>query len=210
MSILNQLFMEVQSHGNDYEDLVIKRFTGLTKKEYDKLKGKGGYTSSMDIVKGLLSNKDRSVKTAKNNKVDCGDILRRMNEKEYEIIVGQYRQDGGNKVVHTEYVFNIKPEDYDKLWGTMKYELVEEFNKFVKSIPAGREAQQATKGERTRIKNNISCKDALMVIHPKVDSKKQRRVQCSFKINEMIAAGVEYTKTPINIVIKSSERTFNK
>mgnify|MGYP001432306439 FL=1 len=210
MSILNQLFMEVQSHGNDYEDLVIKRFTGLTKKEYDKLKGKGGYTSSMDIVKGLLSNKDRSVKTAKNNKVDCGDILRRMNEKEYEIIVGQYRQDGGNKVVHTEYVFNIKPEDYDKLWGTMKYELVEEFNKFVKSIPAGREAQQATKGERTRIKNNISCKDALMVIHPKVDSKSQRRVQCSFKIDQMISSGVEYTKKDINIVIKSSARKFNK
>ena len=202
--------MEVQSHGNDYENLVIKRITGKGKKEYDKLKGKGGYTSSMDIVKGLLSDRDRSVKTTNGNKVDCGDILRRMREKEYEIIVGQYRQDGGNKIVHTEYVFNIKPEDYDKLWGTMKYELVEEFNKFVKSIPAGREAQQATKGERTRIKNNISCKDALMVIHPKVDSKKQRRVQCSFKINEMIAAGVEYTKTPINIVIKSSERTFNK
>ena len=29
--------MEVQSHGNDYEDLVIKRLTGLSKKEYDAL-----------------------------------------------------------------------------------------------------------------------------------------------------------------------------
>ena len=202
--------MEVQSHGNDYENLVIKRITGKGKKEYDKLKGKGGYTSSMDIVKGLLSDKDRSVKTTNGNKVDCGDILRRMREKEYEIIVGQYRQDGGNKIVHTEYVFNIKPEDYDKLWGTMKYELVEEYDRFIKSIPKTREGQQATKEERTRIKNNIACKDALMVIHPKVDSKSQRRVQCSFKIDQMIESGIEYTKKDINIVIKSSARKFNK
>ncbi len=49
-----------------------------------------------------------------------------------------------------------------------------------------------------------------MVIHPKVDSKKQRRVQCSFKIDEMISSGVEYTKKDINIRIKSSARKFNK
>ena len=133
-----------------------------------------------------------------------------MREKEYEIIVGQYRQDGGNKVIHTEYVFNIKPQDYDKLWGTMKYELVEEYDRFIKSIPKTREGQQATKEERTRIKNNIACKDALMVIHPKVDSKSQRRVQCSFKIDQMIESGIEYTKKDINIVIKSSVRKFNK
>ena len=202
--------MEVQSHGNDYEDLVIKRITGKGKKEYDKLKGKGGYTSSMDIVKGLLSDRDRSIKTTNGNKVDCGDILRRMREKEYEIIVGQYRQDGGNKVIHTEYVFNIKPQDYDKLWGTMKYELVEEYDRFIKSIPKTKEGQQSTKEERTRIKNNIACKDELMVIHPKVDSKSQRRVQCSFKIDQMIDSGIEYTKIPINYTIKSSKRTFNK
>ena len=202
--------MEVQSHGNDYEDLVIKRLTGLSKKEYDALKGKGGYTSSMDIVKGLLSDRDRSVKTTKGNKVDCGDILRRMSEKEYEVIVGQYRQNGGYKVIHTQYTFNIKPEDYNKLWGNMKYELVEEYDSFIKSIPSGKDAQQSTKEERTIRKNNISCKDALMVIHPKVDSKKQRRVQCSFKIDEMITSGVEYTKKDVNITIKSSVRKFNK
>ena len=49
-----------------------------------------------------------------------------------------------------------------------------------------------------------------MVIHPKVDSKNQRRVQCSFKIDEMVAAGVEYMKKDMNIRIKSSVRTFNK
>ena len=92
----------------------------------------------------------------------------------------------------------------------MKYELVEEYDTFIKSIPAGREAQQNTKIKRQVLKNAISDKKALMVIHPKVDSKKQRRVQCSFKIDQMIASGVEYAKKDINITIKSSARKFNK
>ena len=82
--------MEVQSHGNDYEDFVIKRLTGKSKKEYDSLKGKGGYTSAMDLVEGLLVDKNYSIKTAKGNKVDCGDILRRMSEKSYTVVVGQW------------------------------------------------------------------------------------------------------------------------
>ena len=48
-----------------------------------------------------------------------------------------------------------------------------------------------------------------MTIHPKL-SGKQLRVQCSFKIDRMIAAGVEYMKKDMNIRIKSSARTFNK
>ena len=133
-----------------------------------------------------------------------------MSEKSYTVVVGQWRQDGDTKVIHTEYTFNVKPEDYSKLWGSMTYEQVKEFDQYVKSIPKTREGQQSTKAERTRRKSEIACKDALMVIHPKVDSKSQRRVQCSFKIDEMIAAGIEYTKMPMNIEIKSNKRTFNK
>ena len=201
----------VQSHGEYYEDLKTRQFTGFGKKELDKKKKDvGGYTSPMDIPKGLYSDTDKAIKTTKGNKVDCGDILRRMSEKEYEFVVGQWRQKGNNKVFHTEYVFNITPEDYDKLWGDMTYELVEEFDTFIKSIPEGKEAQQSTKKERTQRKKNISDKNALMVIHPKVDSKKQRRVQCSFKIDKMIAAGVEYTKKDINIEIYSPPRKIKK
>ena len=200
----------VQAHGEFYEDLKTREYTGFGKKEYDALKGKGGYTSAMDLVEGLIVKRDYSIKTAKSNKVDCGDILRRMSEKEYIMIVGQWRQDGDTKVIHTEYTFNIKPEDYTKLWGSMTYEQVKEFDQYVKSIPKTKEGQQSTKEERTKRKNNIACKDALMVIHPKVDSKSQRRVQCSFKIDQMIASGVEYTKMPISYTIKSSKRTFNK
>ena len=201
--------MEVQAHGNYFEDVKTREITGFSKDEYDKLKN-NGYTSSMDIVEGLHSDKDISIKTAKGRKVDCGDILRRRAEPEYDIIIGVWDQVGNKKIFHTEYTFHIKPEHESILWGKMTYERLREFDSYIKSIPEGRTAQQDTKIERQVLKNIVEDSNAQMRIHPKVDSKKQRRVQCSFKIDEMIASGVEYMKKDMNIRIKSSARKFNK
>ena len=83
--------MEVQAHGNYYEDLKTRQITGLSKADYDALKD-NGYTSGMDIMKGLLSANDYSIKTTNGNRVDCGDILRRRDEKEYHLVVAQWEQ----------------------------------------------------------------------------------------------------------------------
>ena len=201
--------MEVQAHGNYFEDIKIRELTGFSKDEYDSMKD-NGYTSSMDIVKGLHSDRDVSVKTAKGRKVDCGDILRRRSETEYDIIIGVWDQVGDKKIFHTEYTFHIKPEHETLLWGKMSYEKLREFNDYIKSIPEGRTAQQNTKVERQLLKTITEDANAQMKIHPKVDSKKQRRVQCSFNIDKLIEAGVEYEARPIRIVVESKTRTFNK
>tara|TARA_B100001778_G_C18530347_1_gene603295 strand:+ start:38 stop:643 length:606 start_codon:yes stop_codon:yes gene_type:complete len=201
--------MEVQAHGNYFEDLKIRELTGFSKDEYDSMKD-NGYTSSMDIVKGLHSDKDVSIKTAKGRKVDCGDILRRRSETEYDIIIGVWDQVGDSKIFHTEYTFHIKPEHETLLWGRMSYEKLREFNEYIKSIPEGRTAQKETKVERQVLKTITEDVDAQMKIHPKVDSKKQRRVQCSFNIDKLIKVGVEYEARPIRLTIDSKTRTFNK
>ena len=195
---------EVQAHGNIFEDIIIKKLTGKSKKEYDALK-KGGYTSAMDLVKGLLVDEDYSIKTAKSNRVDCGDIISRMEEKRYIMIVGQWRQlDPTTKLIHTIYCFNVKSKDYKKLWGKMTKKSVKEFDKYVKAYSGDNKDRDARKKEREDYKNSISDKNALMSIHPKLTGK-SLRVQCSFKIDEMIAAGVEYLKKDnMNIVIKKS------
>ena len=146
--------MEVQAHGNLFEDVKTREITGLSKDEYDKLKS-NGYTSSMDIVKGLHSDIDFSIKTAKGKKVDCGDVLRRRAEFEYDIVIGQWAQAGDNKVFHTEYTFHIKPEHETLLWGKMNYEKLREFDSYIKSIPAGRKAQQETKIERQSLLGSL-------------------------------------------------------
>ena len=201
--------MEVQAHGNYYENLKIKELTGFSKEEYDSMKD-NGYTSSMDIMKGLHSDKDVSIKTAKGKKVDCGDILRRRSETEYDIIIGLWNQVGENKIFHTEYTFHITPKHEEILWGKMNYEKLREFDAYIKSIPEGKNAQQDTKVERQVLKTIVEDTNAQMKIHPKVDSKKQRRVQCSFNIDKLIKAGVEYEAKPIRLTVKSKTRTFNK
>ena len=200
--------MEVQAHGNYYEDLKTRQITGLSKADYDALK-ENGYTSGMDIMKGLMSPYDYSIKTSKGNTVDCGDILRRRQETDYNLVVGCYSQVGDNKVFYSEYTFYIRPEHESILWGRMNYNQLAEYVDYIKNIPAGREAQQETKTERTVLKNCISDKNALVKIHPKVDSKKQRRVQCSVKINELMKAGIEFQVRTIRETDHSPSRQFN-
>ena len=200
--------MEVQQHGNYYEDLKTRQITGLSKADYDALK-ENGYTSGMDIMKGLLSAYDYSIKTSQGNKVDCGDILRRRQETDYNLVVGCYSQVGDNKVFYSEYTFYIRPEHERKLWGKMNYNQLAEYVDYIKNIPAGRDAQQETKTERTVLKNCIEDKNALFRIHPKVDSKKQRRVQCSVKIKELIKADIPYTTRVIRETVHSPSRQFN-
>ena len=200
--------MEVQAHGNYYEDLKTRQITGLSKAEYDALK-ENGYTSGMDIMKGLMSAYDYSIKTSKGNTVDCGDILRRRQETDYNLVVGCYSQVGDNKVFYSEYTFYIRPEHEQKLWGKMNYNQLAEYVDYIKNIPAGREAQQETKTERTVLKNCIEDKNALFKIHPKVDSKKQRRVQCSVKMSDLMKAGIEYKQTLIRETVHSPSRQFN-
>jgi len=200
---------EVQAHGNAFEDLKIKELTGLSKNEYDKLK-LNGYTSSFDLVEGIIVSYNASIKTTGKKSVECADILKRMEETEYRLIVACYTQQGSNKIFHIEYEFYITPEDYSKLWGTMTYESVKTFVDFVKNIPNGKEGQKNTLKDRKILQEQIQCKNSLMKINPKVDSKNQRRVQCSFKLDEMLLSGIKYIKKDINIIIQSDRRKFNK
>ena len=200
---------EVQVHGNVFEDIIIREFTGISKKEYDKLKP-NGYTSSFDLVKGIITKFNYSIKTTGKMTVECADILKRMEEKEYKLIVGCYNQRGENKIFHTQYEFFITSDDSLKLWGDMTYEQIERFVNFVRAIPSGKEGQKNTLKERNILKEQIQCKNSLMKINPKVDSKNQRRVQCSFKLDKMLLSGITYIKKDINIIIQSKKRTFNK
>jgi len=200
---------EVQAHGNVFEDIIIRELTGMSKNEYDKLKP-NGYTSTFDLVKGIITKSNYSIKTTGKMTVECADILKRMEEKEYKLIVGCYNQKGENKIFHTQYEFFITSDDATKLWGDMTYEQIVRFVDFVRAIPPGKEGQKNTLKERNILKEQIQCKNSLMKINPKVDSKNQRRVQCSFKLKEMLLSGIPYIKKDINIIIQSKKRTFNK
>ena len=206
--------MEVQAHGNHYEDLKIRELTGLGKKEYDKLK-KNGYTSVFDISKGLHSDIDISIKTAKSGAEICtGDIRRMRTHSEYDIIIAQWEQvTPTKKVFHTEYRFHIKPEHEKLLWGTKTYEEIDEYASKVNSVdyknPAEVEAYRTPEKRDAWLEELAWDDNTIMKPRPKVN-KAQARVQCAVTIDNLVNSGVEYSVTPIRIVVDSKPRTFNK
>lgn len=197
--------MEVQNHGLIFEDFKIKEITGLSKTEYDNLKC-GGYTSKFDLVNGIIVNKNYSIKTTKTSRIDCGDVLSRMKELDYILIIGMYKQVDNYKIFYGEYTFDIQPQHYKILWGNMTYEKVKIFDDFVKSIPFGKDGQRNTLTERKKLKNIIQCNKSFYKLNPKVDSKKQRRVQCSINLKDLIKSDIDYQYKSLNLKIQSKPR----
>ena len=192
--------MEVQNHGVLFEDSVIRAITGLSKDEYQS-KLENAYTASMDVVKGIESNTNYSVKVSKDGKsIGCGDILRfirHSRDDEFTMVVGAWQQISPEvKRYNTIYEFNITPADYVKLWDRITEQVVRPFVEYVKSIPAGKEGQMANRKEWKQRRQAIydTYGQGLCAIDAKIDSKNQRRVQCSIKIDKLIDSGIAYSK----------------
>ena len=197
-----------QQHGIDFENEIHLALHGKSKKEYEKLIP-GGYTARFDIVKGILDiDFNGSVKVSKTNGIGGSDILRMYEEIKtapFVMIIGLYKQiTKTKKEYHTIYEIYIKPEHHSLFWGDIKFDTLVDFVKYIKSIPHGKEAQlenqKLWKEKRKYIYENEN--KGLMSINAKVDSGRQRRTQCSFKLTQLLETDipfVEYTKNYKNI-----------
>lgn len=192
--------MEVQQHGVIFEDIIVRAITGLSKEDYQS-KLTNAYTASMDIEKGIESDTNHSIKTSKEGKsVGCGDILRFVDhckKTEFIMIVGAWQQVTPEvKKYDCIYEFYINPTHYDILWKKITKEVLEPFVNYVKAIESGKAAQLANRKIWKEHRQNIydTYGRGLCAIDAKIDSKTQRRVQCSFKIDELIKSGITYRK----------------
>lgn len=192
--------MEVQNHGVLFEDNIIRAITGLSKDEYQS-KLENAYTASMDVVKGIESDANYSVKVSKDGKsIGCGDVLRfirHSRDDEFTMVVGAWKQISPTvKRYDTIYEFKITPADYSKLWDRITEEVMQPFVDYVRSIEPGKSAQMANRKEWKQRRQAIydMYGQGLCAIDAKIDSKNQRRVQCSIKIDKLIASGIAYSK----------------
>ena len=215
--------MEVQSHGIVFEDTIIHSITGMPKEQYQTLL-ENSYTHSMDIVKGLHSDHDYSIKVSKNGTgIGCGDILRFMDHtltNPFIMVVGSWRQKDQSVKVYTDiYEFYLEPKHNHLLWANLTRDALEPFVKWVKAIPPFSQGQAQARQEWKNRRAELYAQygKGLVRIDAKIDSKKQRRVQCSIKLAELISAGIPYTKYSSDYQgihlpheQKSSPRSFQK
>ena len=206
-------FTQSQGHGFVWENDIREKVFGLKKNKND--------TNVHDISSEELGTEENiSIKATSCDTVYCGDIIRYafgydFREKHTMMIV-KYKQTGDTKTISCVYEIDYTKEMNTYLFNNIKKEDLVQYIETIKR--EGRNFEYKPEARRLEKDNKLKA-----IIHPKVDSGKQRRVQTSFKITQIerdLPQCVKY-KSPsdkpnlirdkeITLSIKSGVRARNK
>ena len=128
-----------------------------------------------------------SLKATRTNTVCCGSALRlygymRDATPHYFVVFRWRRCGAGQTAKRVEEVVVIRSDTglVHALFNECPREDLERLDEFVRSIP---KHTRPTDGAHTRRARNLKARHAMsLTLNPKVDSKKQRRLQCSFSL----------------------------
>lgn len=168
---------ENQRHGFLWESIIKSTVFGVD--------GKEKYTAIHDIPRSrntLNPNENISIKTTGNSLLCMGDALRVFEyepDVEHTCIVIQYVQRGEEKVL--THVYELDLTQRDVLWGSVTKQDIEELDRLVRSMPANRRDPDIDKAI-TQKKRELNTKSGAIRFNPKIDSKTQRRLQCSIPL----------------------------
>jgi hypothetical protein len=166
---------ESQRHGFTFENEVLKAY-GLEPSSLP-------YTRAHDIPadKNTKEPMNISIKAAGQKSVDMGDILRIWDEAAGTPIlltVLFYQQDGDKKKLKEIYQVDLT-ESRALLFGTATKDELQSYVASVKAIPHGEPSAEVRQSYKDGAQA-LNRKMGFLQVRPKVDSKSQRRVQCSF------------------------------
>ena len=144
-------------------------------------------TSIHDISKeenALDPTETQSIKTRKGNYIDCGDVLRLFDynyKEKHTMIVFCYNQETSKRVINRILELNMNEEFKKVLFGTVKREDIENLDKYIKSIPMNGRTKTHSNTYKSMAKTLKESSNGWISYAPKVDSKCQRRLQCSIR-----------------------------
>lgn len=165
---------ENQQHGFLWESEIKTKVFGLT--------GPDPYTAVHDVDRArntLNPNENVSIKTTGNSVLCMGDALRVFEYEagvEHTCIVVQYVQRDEQKILTNSYELDLTKRDI--LWGGVTKQDVEELDRLVRSMPANRREPDIDRAIAQK-KKELNAKSGAIRFNPKIDSKNQRRLQCS-------------------------------
>ena len=174
-----------QFHGKSFEDWVKGcRFPGAAD---------GGRSNTADF--DVEARFDRglglptSIKSGRGRHVALSDARRFWAiGREFRLLYGQYRQIGDEKNFGLVHEFLITPDILNGLRGEITAVDVEALHVGLglALFPEGQHfaARAWVRAEKAK----LSGRRGQIILNPKIDSKKQRRLQCSIKLGDLIAA----------------------
>jgi hypothetical protein len=172
-----------QEHGFAIEDAIRQKVFLLPKENNS--------TSIHDIEhtkNKFNSNENISIKATTTNNIGCGDIDRFTSydfTKNNTIIICKYNIK--NLCINIFEIIEISytKEMHQYLFGSCPKDILSNYVKSIHDLPHGlipkKDRTYLTEKKEIQKKYNMNC-----IINPKVDSKTQRRVQCSFNLNKLL------------------------
>lgn len=129
-------------------------------------------------------NENISIKSTLSNTIYCGDIINFYNYNFNEIntiILIKYFQNNKRKQIEKIYEIDYNKNMFELLFGNLPIQEIQTYIEKIKNIPKNINNEDAKKyfdyiNEKNILKNKYNQK---IQINPKIDSKQQRRVQCS-------------------------------
>ncbi len=209
---------EVQAHGFTWEKEILSKRYGADTETLSKI----SYTSKYDLPAAYNPadpTLNVSVKaTGSPSKVDMGDALRIYDAvssgERIHMWVVNYKQEGESKKVRDLKCVDLTGAK-EALFGGLTRDEVAAVDSRVKAVPKGAAPDLATKTAYKDSAKTANSKSGALILNPKVDSKTQRRLQCSFNhFDEFVAAHPERLvggpAPSLTEELASSKRTFKK
>ncbi len=170
---------EVQQHGLVFEQWVRDTF-------FDGYRPPS-YTQKWDIpaaVNKKFGGVPVNPKAAKyGTPVDLGDALRQYRIAEpFLLVIGFWQQQGDEKRFVNIGAPRIDPVAWRRLWGPVTLADLERLDAVIKDKSLTPEQARAA---ALKIKNAPPFTAAVIVVNPKIDSKTQRRLQCSLRFEDV-------------------------
>ena len=210
--------VEVQAHGFSFEKWVRDHFFSGYAGDYMQKWDVPAEHNTSDAVPREFRNLPVSIKTAKTGSpIGLGDVLRqRQIDQHFVMIVGFWKQ----QTLTEKWILDIgcaifEITSWQHLWGELTLAEIQEIDLVVKNQS---EHYSIVRTKAQAWKNRPAIATSAIVINPKIDSKIQRRIQCSLPYKTFwIAVGREPSpqKDPelwghvFPNPIKSSARKFN-
>lgn len=166
---------EVQRHGYIFEQWVRTQFfDGYELKSYTQ---PWDVPAENNLKHGRIPVQIKAVKYGQS--VDMGDALRQFAiDREFLLIIGYWKQDGERKKFVNIVAVRVTPEKWQSLWHPLTRGDVEKLDTVVKDRALSpSEARRAAR----EWKMQQRFRDASFTLNPKIDTKTQRRLQCSLR-----------------------------
>jgi len=198
--------IEVQSHGFIFEDWV-KGILGVEKLA-------SNYTQKWDVP----GETPVSVKCmGLTNALEFGSAVRIWEiDDTFTLVVGRWEQVGFKKLIRSIDEIDITPEILKEMRGNVSLEEIRNFDKKIKTFPAGKVGQKQGIKFARKWKTERENGFGLLTITHKIDSKNQRRIQCNLNYNNYVklfgspSMGTEFRGRKFIQEINHGPRVFNE